>query len=561
VANDLQITISAIDNASAVIKNVQGSVDNASTSLKGVQGSVDSTSTTLKGLATQLIGVGSGIAIAVKAFDFMKETFNKSIAAAAEEQSGLASLNATVQSMGLTSEISADKIRKMAEYMQAANEIFSHDDLEKAAQSFLKIEGFDPSNLQKTLSVVEDFAAGTGKTAADAGNEIARALETGQVRSLGFSAALRTQVQDMIKAGDQAGALALIMDTLNSKYGGQAIAQLNTYDGGVKAVKNSWGELYAAIGERYLPTATEFNSNLAKTVQTQTAGIDAGNEYNKTFDKAIQLWKDMGGEAQGLNFEIDKYINLVRLSTESGKEQDYIITKLTNDTQAFVDVERSLSESNFEQSFSATEDAGKRLSLQFELLKNGLTDLGAKGLDVWNGFLQTSGMIDKPAISAFIRIQQAIAKVKGLLAAGASFQIIVSYLQSTVGPNSDTEPSQQRYSGGGGGGTGWVRAGPGMEKHLDADGTWSFRSAPNQEAGGGSFSGWAMVGDSPGGGVTPYTEFVYAPHGATVYNQAQMSGQSAPPMAAGGMIGGGIFSDSDKRWLANTFRDAVLKSK
>jgi TP901 family phage tail tape measure protein len=81
------------------------------------------------------------------------------------------------------------------------------------------------------------------------------------------------------------------------------------------------------------------------------------------------------------------------------------------------------------------------------------------------------------------------------------------------------------------------------------------------KAGGGPFSGWARVGDAPGGGVTPYTEYVYAPHGAMVYNQAQMSGASAPPMASGGVIGGGAFSDADKRWLATAFRDAILRLK
>jgi hypothetical protein len=69
---------------------------------------------------------------------------------------------------------------------------------------------------------------------------------------------------------------------------------------------------------------------------------------------------------------------------------------------------------------------------------------------------------------------------------------------------------------------------------------------PDKKAGGGSFAGWAMVGDAPGGGVTPFTEYVYAPHGATVYNQAQMGGRGAPAMAGGGVIpgdgtpGGGI---------------------
>jgi hypothetical protein len=84
---------------------------------------------------------------------------------------------------------------------------------------------------------------------------------------------------------------------------------------------------------------------------------------------------------------------------------------------------------------------------------------------------------------------------------------------------------------------------------------------PNHKAGGGSFSGWAMVGDSPGGGVTPYTEFVYAPHGAMVYNQSQMSGQSAPPMAGGGVIGGSGMELSDRALskLADLFTMALAK--
>jgi len=65
---------------------------------------------------------------------------------------------------------------------------------------------------------------------------------------------------------------------------------------------------------------------------------------------------------------------------------------------------------------------------------------------------------------------------------------------------------------------------------------YDLSSIPAGRASGGSFSGWAMVGDAPGGIVTPYTEYVYAPHGGVVYNQAQMSGKSAPPMSSGGII-------------------------
>jgi len=79
-------------------------------------------------------------------------------------------------------------------------------------------------------------------------------------------------------------------------------------------------------------------------------------------------------------------------------------------------------------------------------------------------------------------------------------------------------------------------------------------------AAGGAFSGWAMVGDTPSGGITPYTEWVYGT--GVVYNQAQMAGISAPPMAGGGSFGD-IASPSqpilDEAKLARMIRDAILQ--
>jgi hypothetical protein len=75
-------------------------------------------------------------------------------------------------------------------------------------------------------------------------------------------------------------------------------------------------------------------------------------------------------------------------------------------------------------------------------------------------------------------------------------------------------------------------------------------------AGGGDFKGWAMVGDAPGGKKTPYTEYVYAPQGARVYNQSQIGNVQAPPMAGGGSISPIEGFDYDR--MAMIVRDAVL---
>lgn len=71
-------------------------------------------------------------------------------------------------------------------------------------------------------------------------------------------------------------------------------------------------------------------------------------------------------------------------------------------------------------------------------------------------------------------------------------------------------------------------------------------SAIQMEASGGSFSGWAITGDSHAG-LTPHSELVYAPHGAYVYNASQTramlnSGFRANRYATGGFVPGSSIS-------------------
>jgi hypothetical protein len=251
------------------IDKATGQTEKAASAISGELGGA-----LLSGI-TQYLSFAAAIGLATK-------VMSDSIKAAAEEETNLASLNATIQSMGLSSEVTAVGIRSLAENMQAANGIFAHDDLEKAAQALLRIEGFDSKKLESSLKTIEDYAAGTGQGVEEAGQQIAQALETGMVRSLGFSAALRTQVTTMISAGDKAGALALIMDTLNSKYGGQAAAALNTYNGKMEVLKNTWGEFLAVVGTGMLPGGKGLLDilNTATISATQLLQIWSASHYN-----------------------------------------------------------------------------------------------------------------------------------------------------------------------------------------------------------------------------------------------------------------------------------------
>jgi hypothetical protein len=240
----------------------------------------------LKSSLLQMAGWAGGVALATGALKMLAEAGKKALDSAAEAQDAQISLDATIQSMGLSAETSAGQIGLLASSMSAANGIFGDESLQKAAQSFLKIEGFNPSNLQELLKTVQDFAAGSGQDAATAADAIAMALETGQTRSLHFSAALRTQISDMIAAGDQAGALTVIMDTLNSKYGGQAEAQLHTYTGSTKALKDAVSEFWEAVGAGLVGPGESFNEWMTKNVQGTTKTIQYQNLEKEAIDRA-----------------------------------------------------------------------------------------------------------------------------------------------------------------------------------------------------------------------------------------------------------------------------------
>lgn len=528
MADDVTFTVGAIDKASGIISMLTGKF--------GALGTVVSS------LASgNYMGALNGALSA--SIDFMK----KAIDAAAEEETNLKTLDATIKSMGVSTQVSAVGIRTMAEAMQAANGIFSHDDLEKAAQSLLRIEGFNPSNLQTALAAIQDFAAGRGMGVAEAGEQVARALETGQVRSLGFSAALRTQIQRMITAGDKAGALALIMDTLNTKYGGQAAAQLDTYAGQVKNLKNQWGEFSADVGTKIIPVLSTVMEGLNGTNESVMAHIvrmrkqktaieevsfatDAHTRYLRDLKPAIDAAAEAAEEeavaAANLAEQYAALSDYAQSYTAYERERAALQGELATATGDSVnEIKGKLAE--LEEAQKRQTDLWILNILQQQLSINGLTSAEMAFLlkyQVDTGLISASS-----AARAQSLYDDALEMAAGFDTAAGAANSITSALNGIPGEVNSTVNIHTNYTGGGSIPTTSPTPGGGTVYRPPTSG-------PSEYAMGGAFSGWAMVGDAPGGRRTPYTEYVYAPRGAMVYNQAQMSGRTAPPMQTGGFI-------------------------
>lgn len=210
----------------------------------------------------------------------------------------------------------------------------------------------------------------------------------------------------------------------------------------------------------------------------------------------------------------------------------------------------------WEVMYTSAKDALERTDVSLDWLGRSLQELSAEGAAVWRGFLVSTGQISPAAIAQFILIQEAFERIKAYLSYGFTVPMIINVITKEF-PTIFTGPTTPT-------GGDWVRAGPNTTPGKTG-GWWknTVTGRYEERARGGAFSGWAMVGDMFGGGITPYTEWVYAPHGAVVYNQAQMAGISAPSMAGGGNIGDVTFPSPqpalDEAKLARMIRDAVLQ--
>lgn len=602
---DVEFTIGAVDQASRVISMVSGNFG------------------TLGNIVASLAG-GNYFGALTTALNATIGVFKQAIKLAADEETSLVKLGATIKSMGLESQTSAEKVRGLAEEMMKMTNI-PHEDLEAAAQVFMRMDDFDPSNLERMLQITADFAAGTGQNAAAAAQSIATALETGATRSLHFSAELRTQVQEMVKAGDSGGALALVMDTLNSKYGGQAAAQMDTYAGKIKQTKLAWEEAAASVGNEFIPGLVAIQDLLIKSIELtdnqRKALVFLGialNDGSITIQGYTDKLVELGIPLQYGEYSTTQLADATDYLTHKFMEENPEVLRATEYTNSLTTA--------INTAIPTVEDLGKRYSAVTDLAgifetqtidmttaQNNLTaalktmDAEKPGtaayeaakakvdevkdsidklkqaqqeqtdrwvLNIITQQLSLDGLTSKEmafllqyqidtgliTVESARRAQKEYEYALKLAASASNARDLTDALHGipninrtvTITTNYNTNGSPPGDQGGGGSTS---------PVYPPSGGGGGGTQIPL--AGGGSFSGWAMVGDTTSGRTTPYTEYVYAPHGAVVYNQAQMSGRSAPPMANGGFIppmsGGVDLSDSSLRKLSDLITHGIAK--
>ena len=205
---------------------------------------------------------GGGIALAQKSFQMLEQgiqtainSIQESITAAADAEMQLTKLNTALKATGnFTQEVS----NELVEYAESLQNVTAYeDDAIISVEAMLATFKLSKDEIKIATQATLDLAAATGQDLQSAAILMGKAMvgETGTLKRYGIMVdenKLKTQ-------GWRA-----VIDEINTEFGGQALAQGETYTGMLERMKNQIGNLKETIGSAFLPVLKDMMGRFEK---------------------------------------------------------------------------------------------------------------------------------------------------------------------------------------------------------------------------------------------------------------------------------------------------------
>ena len=193
-------------------------------------------------------GIGNAIAGGIAGFG-LAAAIGKVVQESREAQDEQAQLAAVLKSTGEAAGYNADQLNSMAERLSGLS-IFSDGDINKAQTRLLSYTNIVGTKFPEALQAAIDMAARLGMPLEQAAEQIGKALD---VPSQGLSALSKQGfrftedqkklVESLENTGKVGEAQKIVLDALNSSYGGAAEAARNTFGGALEGLKNQLDSL------------------------------------------------------------------------------------------------------------------------------------------------------------------------------------------------------------------------------------------------------------------------------------------------------------------------------
>ncbi len=283
---NVKILVTAIDNASNVLKNIGKNIENSlgkqtQTNVSSLTGAMQGTAGTF---ATLAIGAGAvGVALAGVGMVVSKVTnaFRGVMDAAGNSDQVMAQTNAVLRSTGAISGASAKQVLEIARSLSQLTPV-EDEAIQAAENMLLTFTAIGHETLPQATEAVLDMATAMNGGAIPSQeqlvNESIRLGKALQDPILGITALRRVGVnfsdqqkeviKNLVNTGQGLKAQQLILAELTREFGGSGAASLGTYGGAMKNLHNEINNVKEGLGQALSPAI--------QMVAGQLAGAFAG---------------------------------------------------------------------------------------------------------------------------------------------------------------------------------------------------------------------------------------------------------------------------------------------
>lgn len=244
---EIKAVITADDRASSVLKGFGNSVEHF--------GRVAAAGVLAAGVAVTAFGVAS-----VKAF--------------MESEDAIAQTNAVLKSTGGIAGVTAEQVDQLASSLQKVTK-FSDEDIRSGENLLLTFTKIGKDIFPQATEVMLDMSSALGQDLKSSAVQLGKALQdpilgVTALRRVGvnFSEAQRDVIENLVKTGRAAEAQKLILQELQTEFGGSAKAAGETFAGKLAILKNSFNDVQEAVGKAIVDAITPFAKQLSDFVAT-----------------------------------------------------------------------------------------------------------------------------------------------------------------------------------------------------------------------------------------------------------------------------------------------------
>ncbi|MFT8312963.1 MAG: phage tail length tape measure family protein [Clostridium sp.] len=222
----------------------------------------------LSGIFSSSFGSIAGAALKLGAILGVSMGFSSLFAKAEAGQKTMAQMDAVLKSTGGTAGMTKDALVNLAN-SQAKVTTFSAGTTKAAENLLLTFTGISKKTFPDTIKAAQDMSTAMGTdlnssvmTLGKALNNPAEGMSRLTKQGVTFNDQQKKQIEAMTKAGDVAGAQAVMLKELQKEFGGSAEAAGKTFAGQLTILQNQLTGVGVGIVSKLLPPLTEFMTSI-----------------------------------------------------------------------------------------------------------------------------------------------------------------------------------------------------------------------------------------------------------------------------------------------------------